>query len=248
MQSIYMTKFLKTNYNRIIAYNKINGEKLGIVFLSGLKSDMTGQKVIALEKWALENNHSFLRFDYSGHGSSSGKFEDFVISDWILDAKTIINELTKGPQILVGSSMGGWIMLALAKEKSINIHSLLGLAVAPDFTKTLIWDTLSKQKKEEVIFNNKFYLSEDLEISYKFIKDGENNLVLNSPIEFEGSVYLYHGMMDTEVPYKISEEVLKKINISNDIKLVLEKYGEHRLSKDNEINTMRLLLNQISNN
>jgi len=243
-----MTKFLKTNYNRIIAYNKINGEKLGIVFLSGLKSDMTGQKVIALEKWALENNHSFLRFDYSGHGSSSGKFEDFVISDWILDAKTIINELTKGPQILVGSSMGGWIMLALAKEKSINIHSLLGLAVAPDFTKTLIWDTLSKQKKEEVIFNNKFYLSEDLEISYKFIKDGENNLVLNSPIEFEGSVYLYHGMMDTEVPYKISEEVLKKINISNDIKLVLEKYGEHRLSKDNEINTMRLLLNQISNN
>ena len=243
-----MTKFLKTNYNRIIAYNKINGEKLGIVFLSGLKSDMTGQKVIALEKWALENNHSFLRFDYSGHGSSSGKFEDFVISDWILDAKTIINELTKGPQILVGSSMGGWIMLALAKEKSINIHSLLGLAVAPDFTKTLIWDTLSKQKKEEVIFNNKFYLSEDLEISYKFIKDGENNLVLNSPIEFEGSVYLYHGMMDTEVPYKISEEVLKKINISNDIKLVLEKYGEHRLSKDNEINTMKLLLNQISNN
>ena len=243
-----MTKFLKTNYNRIIAYNKIDGEKLGIVFLPGLKSDMTGQKVIALEKWALENNHSFLRFDYSGHGSSSGKFEDFVISDWILDAKTIINELTKGPQILVGSSMGGWIMLALAKEKSINIHSLLGLAVAPDFTKTLIWDTLSKQKKEEVIFNNKFYLSEDLEISYKFIKDGENNLVLNSPIEFEGSVYLYHGMMDTEVPYKISEEVLKKINISNDIKLVLEKYGEHRLSKDNEINTMRLLLNQISNN
>ena len=243
-----MTKFLKTNYNRIIAYNKINGEKLGIVFLSGLKSDMTGQKVIALEKWALENNHSFLRFDYSGHGSSSGKFEDFVISDWILDAKTIINELTKGPQILVGSSMGGWIMLALAKEKSINIHSLLGLAVAPDFTKTLIWDTLSKQKKEEVIFNNKFYLSEDLEISYKFIKDGENNLVLNSPIEFEGSVYLYHGMMDAEVPYEISEEVLKKINMSNDVKLVLEKYGEHRLSKDNEINTMRLLLNQISNN
>ena len=142
-----MTKFLKTNYNQTIAYNKIDGEKLGIVFLSGLKSDMTGQKAVALEEWAVENNHSFLRFDYSGHGISSGKFNDFVISDWILDAKTIITKLTKGPQILVGSSMGGWIMLALAKNKLVNVHSLIGLAVAPDFTKTLIWDTLSKQKK-----------------------------------------------------------------------------------------------------
>ena len=104
---------------------------------------------------------------------------------------------------------------------------------------------MSAQKKKEVIFNNKFSLSEDLEISYKFIKDGESNLVLNSPIQFKGSVYLYHGMMDIEVPYKISEEVLNKINMSNDVKLVLEKYGEHRLSKDNEINTIKLLLNQL---
>ena len=133
-----MTKFLKTNYNQTIAYNKIDGEKLGIVFLSGLKSDMTGQKAVALEEWAVENNHSFLRFDYSGHGISSGKFNDFLISDWILDAKTIITKLTKGPQILVGSSMGGWIMLVLAKKRLVNAHSLIGLAVAPDFTKDLV--------------------------------------------------------------------------------------------------------------
>ena len=242
-----MTKFLKTNYNRTIAYNKIDGEKLGIVFLSGLKSDMTGQKAIALENWALKNNHSFLRFDYSGHGISSGKFKDFVISDWILDTKTVINELTKGPQIIVGSSMGGWIMLALAKKKLANIHSLIGLAVAPDFTKKLIWDNLSAEKKEEVIFNDKFSLSEDLEISYRFIKDGENNLVMNSPIEFKGSVYLYHGMMDNEVPFNLSREVLENITKSNDVKLILEKYGEHRLSKNNEIQTIKLLLNKISN-
>jgi len=241
-----MTKFLKTNYNQTIAYNKIDGEKLGIVFLSGLKSDMTGQKAVALEEWAVENNHSFLRFDYSGHGISSGKFNDFVISDWILDAKTIITKLTKGPQILVGSSMGGWIMLALAKNKLVNVHSLIGLAVAPDFTKELIWNTLSDQKKEEVIINNKFSLSEDLEISYQFIKDGENNLVLKSPIEFEGSVYLYHGMMDTEVPYKLSEKVLKKITKSNDVKLIFEKHGEHRLSKNDEIETIKILINKIS--
>ena len=241
-----MTKFLKTNYNQTIAYNKIDGEKLGIVFLSGLKSDMTGQKAVALEEWAVENNHSFLRFDYSGHGISSGKFKDFVISDWILDAKTVITKLTKGPQILVGSSMGGWIMLALAKKNLVNIHSLIGLAVAPDFTKDLIWDTLSPEKKEEIIFNNKFSLSEDLDISYEFIKDGEKNLVLNSPIKFEGSVYLYHGIMDTEVPFKLSEKVLKKIIKSNDVKLILEKNGEHRLSKNNEIETIKMLLNKIS--
>jgi len=243
-----MTKFLKTNYNRTIAYNKINGKKLGIVFLSGLKSDMTGQKAVELENWALKNNHSFLRFDYSGHGISSGKFKDFVMSDWILDAKTMITELTKGPQILVGSSMGGWIMLALAKNKLVKIHSLIGLAIAPDFTKKLIWDTLSEQKKKDVIYNKKFSLSEDLEISYKFIKDGEKNLVLNSPIQFKGSVYLYHGMMDAEVPYKLSEEVLKKITLSNDVKLILEKYGEHRLSKNDELKTIKALLNKISNN
>ena len=241
-----MTKFLKTNYNQTIAYNKIDGKKLGIVFLSGLKSDMTGQKVIALEEWAVENNHSFLRFDYSGHGISSGKFKDFVMSDWILDAKTIITKLTKGPQILIGSSMGGWIMLSLAKNKLVNIHSLIGLAVAPDFTKNLIWDTLSDQKKEEVIIKNSFSLSEDLKISYQFIKDGENNLVLNSPIEFEGSVYLYHGMMDAEVPYKLSEKVLKKITKSNDVKLILEKNGAHRLSKNDEIETIKVLLKKIS--
>ena len=241
-----MTKFLKTNYNQTIAYNKIDGEKLGIVFLSGLKSDMTGQKAVALEEWAIKNNHSFLRFDYSGHGISSGKFRDFVLSDWILDAKTVITKLTKGPQILVGSSMGGWVMLALAKNKLANIHSLIGLAVAPDFTKTLIWDDLPEKKKEEVILNNNFSLSEDLEISYKFIKDGENNLVLNSTIEFEGSVYLYHGMKDSEVPFKLSEQVLKKITKSNDVKLILEKHGEHRLSKIHEIETIKALLNNIS--
>ena len=142
---------------------------------------------------------------------------------------------------------GKKLALPTYQNKLVNIHSLIGLAVAPDFTKELIWNTLSDQKKEEVIINKEFSLSEDLEISYQFIKDGENNLVLKSPIEFEGSVYLYHGMMDTEVPHKLSEKVLKKITKSNDVKLILEKYGEHRLSKDKEIETIKSLLKQISN-
>ena len=108
-----MTKFIKRLDNNIIAYNQLTGKNSGIVFLSGFNSDMQGKKALYLEKWAKENNHSFLGFDYSGHGQSSGSIDKTCFSDWYQDAKYLINKLTKGKQILVGSSMGAWIMLML---------------------------------------------------------------------------------------------------------------------------------------
>ena len=240
-----MTKYLKTNYNRIIAYNKYEGSNLGIVFLSGLKSDMNGNKALELEVWAKKKNHSYLRFDYSGHGLSSGDFNEFCLSDWIKDSETIINELTNGPQVIIGSSMGGWIMLYLLKTKRIKVHSIIGLATAADFTKKLIWDSLSFAEKKQFIRNNKFYLNEGLSISYDFIRDGQKHLILNEPIFFEGSVYLYHGCKDLEVPYSISQDVFNNIIGSKNIKLVLEKHGEHRLSKENELLTIKKMLSEI---
>ena len=240
-----MTKYLKTNYNRIIAYNKYEGKNLGIVFLSGLRSDMNGHKALELEDWAKKNDHSYLRFDYSGHGLSSGNFKEFLLSDWIKDSETIINELTDGPQVVIGSSMGGWIMLNLLKTKKIEAHSIIGLATAADFTKKLIWDHLSFTEKKELIRNKKFYLNEDLSISYEFIKDGQKHLILNKPLFFKGNVYLYHGQKDLEVPYTISEDVFNNIIGSNNIKLILEKHGEHRLSKKNEILTIKNMLSEI---
>ncbi len=240
-----MTKYLKTNYNRIIAYNKYEGKKLGIVFLPGLKSDMNGQKALEIESWAKKNNHSYLRFDYSGHGQSSGQFDQLCLSDWIKDSEIVIKELTNGPQVLVGSSMGGWIMLCLLKLKDIKVHSIIGLATAADFTKKLIWDHLTLEEKKKVILNNKFLLNNNLSISYKFIKDGQKNAVLDKPLFFEGNVYLYHGKQDLEVPYKISSDVFNNIIGSKNIKLVLEKYGEHRLSKENEIKTIKNILSEI---
>ena len=101
-----MTKFINTLHGNTIAYNQIIGKNTGIVFLSGFNSDMKGKKALYLEKWAKDNNHSFLRFDYSGHGQSSGKIETTCFSDWYKDAEYIINKKTKDKQILIGSSMG----------------------------------------------------------------------------------------------------------------------------------------------
>ena len=143
-----MTKFIKTSYHQTIAYNKIEGKKTGIIFLGGFKSDMNGQKALEIEKWAKFNDHSFLRFDYTGHGQSSGEFRKFVFSDWLKDSIFIINKITSGPQILIGSSMGGWIALSIIKKNLANVKSLICIAAAPDFPKVLIWDKLSFLQKK----------------------------------------------------------------------------------------------------
>ena len=119
-----MANFIDTPHGNTIAYNQFIGKKLGIVFLSGFKSDMKGNKALYIENWAKDNDHSFLRFDYSGHGESSGKFDDKCFSDWYMDAEFLIKKLTKRKQILIGSSMGGWIMLMLAKNLQKKIFGL----------------------------------------------------------------------------------------------------------------------------
>ena len=127
-----MTKFINRLDNNTIAYNQLTGKKVGIVFLSGFNSDMQGKKALYLEKWAKENNHSFLRFDYSGHGQSSGTIDTTCFSDWYQDAEYLIKKLTQDKQILIGSSMGAWIMLMLVKQIPQKISAIIGLAPAPD--------------------------------------------------------------------------------------------------------------------
>ena len=134
-----MTKFIKTPNSNTLAYNQLTGKNQGIVFLSGFNSDMEGKKALYIEKWAEENKHSFLRFDYTGHGQSSGTIKTTCFSDWYKDSEYIINKTTKDKQILIGSSMGAWIMLMLAKRIPEKISALIGLAPAPDFPKILIF-------------------------------------------------------------------------------------------------------------
>ena len=246
-----MTKFINTSHGSTIAYNKIKGKKAGIVFLSGFKSDMQGKKAIHIENWAKENDHSFLRFDYSGHGQSSGEFKKTYFTDWYNDAQFLIKKLTEGKQILIGSSMGGWVMLMLAKRMPEKVSSMIGLAPAPDFPKILIWDKLSFSQKRKFIKNRGLSVKNDDGtenfFSYNFIKDSLNNLTLTNKISFKGPVFLYHGMQDTDVPYQLSAEISKKIIGTNNIKILLEKNGGHRLSEKNQLNTIVNLIKETNN-
>ncbi len=234
-----MANFIDTPHGNTIAYNQFIGKKTGIVFLSGFKSDMKGNKALYLENWAKDNDHSFLRFDYSGHGESSGKIDKKYFSDWYMDAEFLIKKLTKGKQILIGSSMGGWVMLMLAKNLQKKIFGLIGLAAAPDFPKLLIWDKMNIDQKKSLIKNRKITIRNNdgsqNTFSYKFIKDSFKNLVLSEDLHFDGPVYLYHGMADTDVPFSLSVDIMKNIVGTQNVKLLLDKEAGHRLSEANQL-------------
>ena len=244
-----MTKFIKRLDNNIIAYNQLTGKNLGIVFLSGFNSDMQGKKALYIEKWAKENNHSFLRFDYSGHGQSSGTIDSTCFSDWYQDAEYLINKLTQDKQILIGSSMGAWIMLMLVKQIPQKISAIIGLAPAPDFPKILIWDKMTGNEKRKLIKNKKISIKyEDgsrNDFSYALIKDSLKNLTLSNSIYFNGPVYLYHGMADEAVPYDLSIKIVNTFKGTNDIKLLLERDAGHRLSDIHQLKTITNIIEEI---
>ena len=247
-----MTSFINTPHGSTLAYNQIKGKNTGIIFLSGFGSDMQRKKALFIEKWAKDNNHSFLRFDYSGHGLSSGSLENTCFSDWYKDSEFLIKKLTTGKQTIIGSSMGGWIMLMLTKLMSQKIKSIIGLAPAPDFPKVLVWDKMSMTEKKQLAYEKKITVSNSdgscNEFSYNLIKDSFQNLVLQDNIIFNGPVRLFHGMQDHDVPYNLSIDIMNKIKGSQDIKLLLDKKAGHRLSEKDELLTIVRLINDIFKN
>ena len=244
-----MANFINTSEGNTIAYNQIIGKNKGIVFLSGYNSDMQGNKALYIEKWAEENNHSFLRFDYSGHGQSSGTIKTTCFSDWYKDAEYIINKKTKDKQILIGSSMGAWIMLMLAKQIPEKISAIIGLAPAPDFPKILIWDKMTISEKRKLVKYRNITLNyEDgskNDFSYKLIKDSFRNLTLSENIYFNGPVYLYHGMADDAVPYDLSIKIINTFKSTKNIKLLLEKDAGHRLSETDQLKNITYIIEEI---
>ena len=143
-------EFLTIDNSSRIAYRRLEGHSPGFVFLIGHGSDMDGAKALACEDWARRNGRAFLRFDYSGHGQSDGNFLDGTISSWTNDCLAVLDRLTEGPQILVGSSLGGWLMLNVALARPARIAGLIGIAAAPDFTAELIWDSLDKTQQTQM--------------------------------------------------------------------------------------------------
>lgn len=218
-----------------IAYHRSPGRTPGVVFLTGFKSDMTGDKARALESFCRERGRAYVRFDYFGHGASSGAFENGTIGRWTNDAVAVIDELTEGPQVLVGSSMGGWIMLLAALKRPERIAGLVGIASAPDFTEDLLMSMLTKAQRDGLARDGYVeihnpYDEAPYRITQALIDDGRNHLLLGREIPLDCPVRLIHGYRDSDVPWQTSLRIAEKIR-SADVVLQVIKNGEHRLSE-----------------
>jgi pimeloyl-ACP methyl ester carboxylesterase len=220
---------------RRLAYQRIEGKGPEVVFLSGFKSDMQGTKARHLAQWAACSGRSFLRFDYSGHGQSSGLFCDGCIGDWLTDAETVITELTEGPVILVGSSMGGWISLLLAQRLGARLAGLVTIAAAPDFTEETIWAGFNANQRAELKLNGQIALPSDYDepyiITQRLIEDGRQNLVLHKPLELACSVRFLQGTADVDVDMSVALRLLAQAS-GPDIQLTLVDGADHRFSDD----------------
>ena len=243
-------QFFDTSLGRKIAYHKTEGEGVGVVFLGGFKSDMDGTKAIYLEDWAKSKGRPFLRFDYSGHGKSSESFADGCIGDWADDALEIISELTDGKQILVGSSMGGWMALLMAKRIPELIAGLIGIAAAPDFTEDSMWANFTAAQQETIMRDGQLALEnahsdEPYIITQKLIKDGRNQLILREPLDLPFPVRLLHGTADADVDMSVPLRILDHVT-GDDVRLSLIKGADHRFSEPENLSMIRRAVHSVT--
>lgn len=222
----------------------------GIVFLSGFASDMSGSKGTALESWAQSRGRALLRFDYFGHGCSAGRFRDGTIGRWTSDAIAAIDRLTEGPQILVGSSMGGWIMLLAALARPERIAGLVGIAAAPDFTEDLMWERMSDASRAQLMRDGSIlqpseYQDAPLEITQALIEDGRRHLLLRGPIRIGCPTRLLHGMADPDVPWQTSLQLSERLT-AVDTTVTLIKDGDHRLSREPDLQRLFAAIDELS--
>lgn len=225
--------FLDTASGRRIAHHRLDGSGPGVVFLGGFKSDMEGTKALFLQDWAARAGRGFLRFDYSGHGQSSGGFEDGCIGDWAADAMAAIAALTEGPQVLVGSSMGGWIALLVARTMPERVAGLVTIAAAPDFTETM-WQGFDDAQRALLMQDGRIeqpsdYADAPYVITRRLIEDGRQQLVLHSPLPLPFPVRILQGSADTDVPPAVAKRLFDHID-AQDMRLTLVKDADHRFS------------------
>lgn len=205
-------------------------------------SDMTGSKALYLEDWCQQTGRDFLRFDQSGHGASSGDFTEGGISAWSEDSLAVIDALTDGPQILVGSSMGGWVMLHCALARPERIVGLVGIAPAPDFTEDLMWQGFTQEQQKTVMEQGLLelpseYSDSPYRISRHLIEDGRKNLLLREAIPLDLPVRIIQGLRDDAVPWQRALTLQDKLT-SEDVAVTLIKDGEHRLSRPGDLKAL----------
>lgn len=242
------TSFLTTGQGRRLAYHRTEGQGPWIVFLGGLKSDMEGTKAVFLEEWARQQGRAFLRFDYSGHGESSGAFTEGCIGDWAEDVAAAVAALTDGPLIPVGSSMGGWQALLLARAQPERMAGLVTIAAAPDFTEDGYAAGFTDAQWREMETVGQVELPSDYMEPYiitkRMIEDGRAQLVLRSPLDLPFPVRFLQGTADTAVTVQTAVKLLEHAS-GPDMQLQLVKDADHRFSDGPCLGLIIDALNQV---
>jgi hypothetical protein len=254
-QKLYITA------SDFIAYHKHEGKKnnASIIFLCGFMSDMEGIKALALEKFCQQRDCNFIRFDYFGHGKSSRKFTDCTIGAWKQNILDVIDKLTAGKQILIGSSMGGWLMLLAAMERPARIAGLIGIASAPDFTENLIWGQMTHYQQKQLLENGIYHLKSEFSdnpypVTKQLIEEGRehlllsdetlNNAVKSGILNYKFPIRLIHGLKDRDVPSSISLRIAKMLD-GHDVSVNLVENGDHRMSTPDNIKLMLDTLDEM---
>jgi pimeloyl-ACP methyl ester carboxylesterase len=231
-----------------LAWTLQRGHAPTVVFLPGFRSDMNGDKATALAAFCAERDQALLRFDYSGHGASDGRFEDGTIGQWSRDALTIIDHLSEGPLVLVGSSMGGWIALLTALARKERITALIGIAAAPDFTEALMWQAMMPAQRDTLMRDGILHVpsqyGDPTPITRALIEDGRNHLLMNRPISIDCPVRLLHGQCDPDVPWETALRIAERVT-SQDVQVTLIKDGDHRLSRPQDLKLLCQTLAQL---
>jgi pimeloyl-ACP methyl ester carboxylesterase len=231
-----------------IAYHRIAGRAPGVVFMGGYRSDMTGTKASFLEGHCRRRGRAYVRFDYFGHGASSGDIALGTIDRWAEDAVAVLDALTEGRQILIGSSMGGWIMLLAALARTERVHALVGIAAAPDFTESL-WQRLDEAQRRAcretgAITLPSRYDPNGYTHSLPLFEDGRRHLVMANRIPLVCPVRLLHGMLDDAVPWQTSLRLAEQLE-SPDVTMTLVKQGDHRLSKEADLACLAAIVDEL---
>ncbi|MFY9951879.1 alpha/beta hydrolase [Bradyrhizobium sp.] len=236
----------KDNAMRTIAVRARAGQAPGLFWLGGFNSDMAGTKALALDAWAAEHGRACVRFDYSGHGESGGSFADGTIGRWLAESVTVFQQFCRGPQVVIGSSMGGWIALLLAREIAKHgagdapLAGMVLIAPAPDFTEELMWKGFSPETRQEIetkgvwLRPSPYGDGTPYPITRALIEEGRNHLLLGNSIDVGCPVRILQGARDPDVPWKHALALAHRLP-ADDVVLTMIQDGDHRLSRPQDI-------------
>ena len=240
---------------RKIAYRSRPGAGPGLVWLGGFKSDMQSTKAERLDQWAATTGRAFLRFDYSGHGESDGKFEDGTIGRWLEESLAMIRAQTSGPQVLVGSSMGGWIALLVARAlaaagEAQRLAGMVLIAPAVDFTEALMWPRMPPEARRDVETKGVWlrpsqYSLEPYPVTRELFADGRRHLLLDDVVRSHCPVHILQGMQDPDVPWEHAMKLVHQL-AGDPVTVTLVKDGDHRLSREEDIARLMMAVQGIA--